>query len=429
LLSTNPDEAIVSGVDVEQVVATAREVFGDDHATVAATLSSHALQLQSAGELEAAEQLYRESLAIWRERYGRDNISVANTLRLLGLLNLTKGDDRAAERAFRESIRITRALPGEETLTLSETLALLGGALRDRGQYGEAEAALRDSIRIRRAIAPAQHLQIAVTISALTNVLVLAGKEDATAEIMPEVLATWRAALPEKSLLLARTLTEIGIYYLDHEEIETAEALLREALDIFRAAPEPLMAYYRYALRGLSRILDRRQDLSGLVPLAIEAVDVAHRLEEDLWLAETQKDLANLCWDIAKDPERSRAEYEAALQGVEAYRTQRPDVPSVINTHGVVLYRLGRYEEALEILAESDAHYSKERAGGFPHDVAFIAMAHHQLGHEAEARAALERLRQIMQQPEFADDDDAQAFRAEAELVIRGAQALPRAGE
>jgi serine/threonine protein kinase/plasmid stabilization system protein ParE len=427
LVSTNPDHSIASDVDVEGVVATAREVFGDDHATVAATLSSHALQLQSAGEMEAAERLYNESLRIWRQRYGEENINVANTLRLLGLLHMTKGDDRAAERALRESIRITRALPGEETIILSESLFLLGSVLRNRGAYDEAEAALRDAVRIRRAVAPSQRLELALAVNTLANVLVVAGKDDTVEAVMPEVLEAWRQALPPRSLLLARVLAEIGVYYQEHDENETAERLFREALDIFQSASEPAMPYQRAALRGLYRILERRNGLAAMVPLALQAVDVAQRLEDEVWLQQARRDLADLCWDIASKPQRTREEYEAALHGVETYRKERPDVPSVVNTYGVLLYRLGRYEEALEALALSDAHYSQEHEGGFPHDAAFIAMTHYQLGHEEEARVALARLRRIMQDPEFSGDEEAEAFLAEAEALL-GGSAAPTSG-
>jgi serine/threonine protein kinase len=183
-LSTDPARALVRDVDVERVIATARDVFGDDHGTVAATLSSRALQLQSAGELEAAERLYAASLRIWRERYGEDNINVGETYRALGLLQLTKGDSAAAEHALRESVRITRGL-GAETLTLSESLALLATVLANQGQYDQAIEALRESVRIRRTIAPQQRLQIAITINSLGNIMVISGKEAELEAVIP----------------------------------------------------------------------------------------------------------------------------------------------------------------------------------------------------------------------------------------------------
>jgi len=55
-----------------------------------------------------------------------------------------------------------------------------------------------------------------------------------------------------------------------------------------------------------------------------------------------------------------------------------------------------------------------------PEDVAFIAMSLHQLGRADEAKAALERLRELCKDEQYADDGEAQGFLAEAEGLILG---------
>jgi len=61
-----------------------------------------------------------------------------------------------------------------------------------------------------------------------------------------------------------------------------------------------------------------------------------------------------------------------------------------LNTLGVILYGAGRYQEAIERLNE------RVKAGaalGAPIDWVFLAMAHHHLGHKAEANSWLEKFR------------------------------------
>jgi serine/threonine protein kinase/WD40 repeat protein len=61
---------------------------------------------------------------------------------------------------------------------------------------------------------------------------------------------------------------------------------------------------------------------------------------------------------------------------------------AVRNTQGMVLFRAGRHQEAVDRLQESiNAHGS----GGDFHDWVFLALAHHALGHAAEARRWLEK--------------------------------------
>ena len=54
-----------------------------------------------------------------------------------------------------------------------------------------------------------------------------------------------------------------------------------------------------------------------------------------------------------------------------------------LNTLGAILYRAGRFEEAVRQLERSVEVHG---AGGTPYDALFLAMAHHQLGHADEAR-------------------------------------------
>jgi hypothetical protein len=72
--------------------------------------------------------------------------------------------------------------------------------------------------------------------------------------------------------------------------------------------------------------------------------------------------------------------------------------------------------EALATLTRSNAL----NKGKMPADLAFLAMAHQRLGQTAEARALLDRLRDLMRQEEFAggQGDQGRAFLAEAEVVV-----------
>ena len=58
--------------------------------------------------------------------------------------------------------------------------------------------------------------------------------------------------------------------------------------------------------------------------------------------------------------------------------------------------------------------------GNRPANVAFVAMAHHQLGHDEQARAAIVRLRELVQIPANADDADIRAFVDEADALLAG---------
>jgi tetratricopeptide (TPR) repeat protein len=86
---------------------------------------------------------------------------------------------------------------------------------------------------------------------------------------------------------------------------------------------------------------------------------------------------------------------------------------------GAALYRAGRFEEAIRRLDES----VRANSGGSPQAWAFLAMAHHRLGHGDEAKRWLDRL--LTYQPkkgaDFSwDDVEVRILRREAESVVLG---------
>jgi hypothetical protein len=53
------------------------------------------------------------------------------------------------------------------------------------------------------------------------------------------------------------------------------------------------------------------------------------------------------------------------------------------------------------------------------HNLAFLAMARHQLGQKGQARETLRRLREVMRQPRWANDAGRQGFLREAEELLQ----------
>jgi tetratricopeptide (TPR) repeat protein len=417
-VSTDPEQAIAADADVEGVLVAAREIFGDDHATVAATLSSRAVQLQSSGDLEAAEEFYHQSIRIWSDQFGDDDVNVGSTLGRLGMLLVTKGDNEGAEEALRACIEIMEAHPGGARLAACEPMAGLASVLANRNEFEEAIPLMREAVRIRQAEAPQQRLQIALTMSAHANILLMQGKDDdETPVVMEELVGAWRQALPHGGTFLARILTEIGVYFVRREQ-PLGEELLRDTLDLYHASEQPPTHHHAVVLIVLEDVLKTRGDELEAIPLAFELVDIAPDVDGGQHYEEAVRGLHNLGWHVALDPDHTEEEYRLALDAVQRALAEKPDTPAFTNTLGVLKFRLGDYEGALESLAISNAHYSKEYEGGAPCDLAFMAMTHHKLGHTQEARALMEKLRTAMKNPACAQLKDNWSHLAEAEAMF-----------
>jgi tetratricopeptide (TPR) repeat protein len=94
--------------------------------------------------------------------------------------------------------------------------------------------------------------------------------------------------------------------------------------------------------------------------------------------------------------------------------------PVALRMLGAALYRAGRCDEAIPRLEQA---IPARREGGVPQDWAFLALAHHRLGHNGEAHRWLDKLRN--HQPSSSTDStrfweelEIRLLRSEAEAVI-----------
>ncbi len=102
-------------------------------------------------------------------------------------------------------------------------------------------------------------------------------------------------------------------------------------------------------------------------------------------------DLDRRSFDVVVAAGRTDQEYRKAYEQAEEACRLDPDNRDHLRTLGVALYRLGRYQEAVEELTASN-----QLTGGLPSATSFLAMAYHRLGQTAEASAAMRQLRTIV---------------------------------
>jgi WD40 repeat protein len=106
--------------------------------------------------------------------------------------------------------------------------------------------------------------------------------------------------------------------------------------------------------------------------------------------------------------------YKEALVQAETACRLSPDKNLYRITLGLAQYRLGKYAEAAETLRQSSKGQDSS-----PTALAFLAMAHHQLGQEDKAADQLTGLQKLMKGTRWAKDQEAQRFLREAEELIK----------
>jgi hypothetical protein len=118
-------------------------------------------------------------------------------------------------------------------------------------------------------------------------------------------------------------------------------------------------------------------------------------------------------WALVRQAYLNAFQYRFALLQAEHACRLAPERENHRIGLGAALYRSKRYREAIETLSAVD------RLGkSSPAVLAFLAMAHHQLEQREQARSALARLRELLNQPRWKKDAEALDLAHEAEVLI-----------
>jgi hypothetical protein len=160
-------------------------------------------------------------------------------------------------------------------------------------------------------------------------------------------------------------------------------------------------------------VLERLRTLPGTSPYRTQEV-----LAAALTYPENPSELNDLAWQLVKLPGGEMSGLRKALRYSEEACQLEPENGDFLSTLGVAYCRVGNYEKALDVLVRSDKINALKDKGSRPKDLAFLAMAHEQLGHVQEAEAKLQLLRERMKDPRFAQDAGAPGFLHEVEELL-----------
>lgn len=126
-----------------RALAAARAACGDAHRTTCTALATHVTNLQTAGDLDAAEALYPELIAATTRLYGPAHPNLLTTLNNRAHLAFARGKRDEAVAGLRAVVAAHEARGGAVTNEHLQALHNLGMVLNGTGRFDEAEPLLR----------------------------------------------------------------------------------------------------------------------------------------------------------------------------------------------------------------------------------------------------------------------------------------------
>jgi WD40 repeat protein/tRNA A-37 threonylcarbamoyl transferase component Bud32 len=232
-----------------------------------------------------------------------------------------------------------------------------------------------------------------------------------------------RQATSLVKFLFARGLTREAVSAHVRDDRTIDDALRRRALTLVESlgqsrvrqeAEREVRSLFNKPLFRPEVLAHLRADPALSEPVRQEALALAERFVE----SPAAFNLAGRA--VAGRPDGESAAYRLALQRAEIACRLMPFEGPYHTTLGMARYRLGEYAEALTALTRADELNQAAYGGPVPADLALLAMTRYQLREIDQARETLNRLRETMQKPNWAWDEEAQGLLKEAEALLAG---------
>jgi tetratricopeptide (TPR) repeat protein len=215
-----------------QALAIYRGLPGDQHLSIAATLSALSSTAMWSGDFVIGEQYQRDALAIFRATVSRNHPDHAVALASLGYILTQRGKYGEAEQSLNEALEIERNVFGPDDLGVASIEKDLGTLYGREGDLRRAMSSTEDALRIAtKRLGNANYLR-GYYLDSLAHLKLLANDVNGAQADSLEALKIYDATLAKRHLYVASARYLLGEVYLRRQMLADAESQLRTAVDI-----------------------------------------------------------------------------------------------------------------------------------------------------------------------------------------------------
>ncbi|MBI3851029.1 MAG: serine/threonine protein kinase [Verrucomicrobia bacterium] len=355
-------------------LAIKRNLWGNEHPEVAASLNSLAGVLWDQQKLTEAETLGREALAMREKFLGPKHRDVAQSLNTLAIVLVDQGKLAQAEVMLRQALAIRKALPGkdersEERSALAQSLSNLSNVLARQGKLAEAETMRREALEIYKKYGGNECPEVAFALGNLAITLQMQGKLAEAETMQRDALRMNKKFLNGDHPSVATSLTELANVLYAQGKLAEGETEEREALATYRKLDHPHVAD---SLTELVIVLSDQGKLAESEIFARECLAIREKKMPDKWQSFFARCLLG---DILRVQKKYAEAEPLLLSGYEGMKRREGQDPAGTKLrlkealqHLVQLYEAtGRSDQAAECkqkLAEFDQAEAGKKADG-----------------------------------------------------------------
>lgn len=229
---------------------------------------------QRLGKVDQADSLFRSALEKRKSLYGPDSAPVADTLVATALLRADQAQLEEAEKLARDGLAMSqRHYPVSHPAVAKATTAL-GQILENRGSYDAAIQLLETSVKSQSTSGSADSPELTDSLYELANAHFYAGHYDQSKQLNEKVLELHRKQYGENHPAVAEDLINLGAIQFDLGNYAEAEKFDRQALAITRAFYGEQSPNTATHLTMLARALVRQTRYEEAAPLLHQALAI-----------------------------------------------------------------------------------------------------------------------------------------------------------
>ncbi len=306
------------------------------------------------GEAISARQLLDRGVEkIDRELADQPEVQ-ARLMTLMGRVYRRLGSFEAATPLLERALDIRLRVLGNRHEDVVESFSELGNLWDQRGDYEEAERYYQQALEISRSLHGPRHLQVALKLQDLGHLQRQRGRYDTAVSFLEsalEIHAEWPEAETEK----ASALEALALTFQEQGELDSAEPLFRQTLEIYRGSFDQKHPNVSTAFNNLALVLHYQGDYKGAEPLYREAIASARLVfgDEHPEVATRLNNLAGVLLGIAAFDEAVALYREALSIREKAFGEEHPNVAVSLSNLGNALRSIAGHEEAEDLFRRS----------------------------------------------------------------------------
>jgi CHAT domain-containing protein/tetratricopeptide (TPR) repeat protein len=338
---------------MEEAIAGLRKLKQDEKPDFAMLLNKLGVEYSTAGDLAAAERMYKEALE--RETKSRaGSYAHAVILHSWGKCVMARGDRGRATQMLGEAIPIIRKHLKVRPLDASMEMLLMGFTYVEAGDFARAEPILLEAHEARVARSGADSVEAAESYKVLGQLYRAMSDPRRAEPYLVKTVEIRRKHLGEEHGKTGAALEELGGFYMQQHRYQEAVRTLQQARDIFRKTSGENSRDHIHSLAHLAVAYHFLKRLDVARPLYLEAIERAEKVNGPQ-SPQAAYARANLGMIYLAEGDYEKAE-ATLLKAYEIHKNKAQSTKSWVTTYSnlaELYYLTNRRDKAIEMQVQA----------------------------------------------------------------------------